>query len=423
MTGAQTRSAPRVGVNPFECPVQGMRTKPNIDQALRSAGPVVEVDAPGGGPAWVITDSDLGRQVLNDSRFVKDPRLAPSGWHGVDDGLDFPDESLLDFTIISVDGPEHRRLRRIHAGGFSPARLKREQAAIRDIAVELLGRLEADEKESGSPTDLADLFAFSYPLLVMCHLLGVPVHDAGTARAAIASMKAMSLGTAEAVDSPEAYALLGLIQEAISDARDGADTMTGVLLAKSRVEFGGITDEQLTHMIIGLIFAGHDTTGAFLSLLLAEYLNHRSSLALNNEDLGQYVTENLRFHPPVPYTLWRFTTEDVSLSGVLIPRGSGVLVAIQGINSDERVYANPDTLEPSRDPGPLMTFGAGPHYCPGEQLAHLEARTMLQVFDDIYPDLVLDHSFQDVTWTRHGSQTARISALPVFLSRRLEAVR
>lgn len=408
-----------VQVNPFECPIQGMRTKPRLDQQLRDAGAVVQVIAPAGGPAWVVTEDALGRQILSDRRFVKDPRLAPESWRGVDDSLDLPPETLLDFTIISVDDVEHKRLRRIHAGGFSPNRLKRESDEIRFIALSLLQRLEKEERDSGEPTELAREFAFSFPLLVMCHLLGVPVRDARTARVAIASMKAMSLGTDSAV-SEYSGSLYGLISTAIEDARNGADTMTGVLLNKGLEEFGSITDEQLTHMIIGLIFAGHDTTGAFLSLLLAEYLHNRDELGLNRNELTDYIEENLRFHPPVPYTLWRFASEDVLLDGITVPRGSGVLVAIQAINSDERLYPKADELQPQRPPGPKLTFGAGPHYCPGEQLALLEARVMLEVFDEYFPDIQLANTFDDIHWCRSGSETARVDAVPVFLSRQKE---
>lgn len=416
---------PSVAINPFTCPMQAMRSKPPIDRELRDAGAIVEVLAPGGGRAWVVTEDTLGRRILGDSKFVKDPRLAPESWRGMDDNLDLPPAPLLEFTIISVDGDPHKRLRRVHAGGFSAARLKSEENNVRAIAVALLERLDSEERRTGEPTELASEFAFSFPLLVICHLLGVPVQDPRTARVAIASMKAMSLGTDENLDHHDANSeledsssLFALIQTAIDEAKAGADTMTGVLLSKGNEEFGSISDEQLTHMIIGLIFAGHDTTGAFLSFLLAEYLHHRNELRLGTTaEYSTYIDENLRFHPPVPYTLWRFASEDVVVDGVHLPRGSGVLVAIQAINSDPRLHENPDELRHDRAPGPKMTFGAGAHYCPGEQLALLEARTMLRVFDENYPKLEIVGGFSDVQWSRTGSETARVNAMPAYLSR------
>ena len=38
-------------------------------------------------------------------------------------------------------------------------------------------------------------------------------------------------------------------------------------------------------------------------------------------------------------------------------------------NYDERVFTNPEAFDIARDPNPHLSFGYGPHFCIGAQLA------------------------------------------------------
>ncbi|MFG3496465.1 cytochrome P450 [Streptomyces sp. NPDC047928] len=407
--------APRVGVDPFACPVMSLRDKPAVHDAFRAAGPLVEAEAPAGGPAWVVTDDVLAREVLADPRFVKDPGLAPPSWHGVDDGLDSPVPAMRPFTLIAVDGDDHRRLRRIHAPAFTPRRLAARADRIDTIASRLFGELAEASAASGEPAELIGGFAFHFPLLVICDLLGVPVTDPRMAREAVSALKAIGLGTAGDTE-PDTSALEGLLMRAVAAARDGAaDTMTRVLYERAVAEFGDVSDEQLMYMITGLIFAGHDTTGSFLGFLLAEVLAGKPPVDADDAAVSDFVEEALRFHPPVPYTLWRFAATEVTLAGVTLPRGAPVLVDIEGVNTDARLHDDPHTLRPERASHRRLTFGDGPHYCIGEQLAQLESRTMIGVLRREFPGARLAVPYDELRWSRRGSQTARLTELPAWL--------
>ncbi|MEV4738875.1 cytochrome P450 [Streptomyces sp. NPDC049555] len=416
---SNTGGAPRVAADPFTCPMMPMREKPPVHEDLRAAGPVVAARAPAGGTAWVVTDDELAREVLADPRFVKDPGLAPQSWHGVDDGLDLPVPQLRPYTLIAVDGEEHRRLRRIHAPAFNPRRLAARAARIETIARALFTALAEESARSGRPAELVGGFAFHFPLLVVCDLLGVPVTDPATAREAIGALKTVALGTADEQEAltADSSALENLLLDAVRAARrDGAeDTMTRVLYERSVAEFGSVTDEQLVHMVTGLIFAGHDTTGSFLGFLLAEVLAGHLPADAGDEEVAAFVDETLRHHPPVPYTLWRFAATDVTLGGLELPRGAPVLVDIEGINTDARLHPDPHALDPQRPSRRRMTFGDGPHYCIGEQLALLESRTMIGVLRRDFPAARLAVPFDELRWHREGSQTARLTELPAWL--------
>ena len=68
--------------DPFACGVRGLaETRPG-QRRWRSTGPLREVVAPAGGPAWVVTEEALARAVLTDPRIGKDTALAPAPWRG-----------------------------------------------------------------------------------------------------------------------------------------------------------------------------------------------------------------------------------------------------------------------------------------------------------------------------------------------------
>jgi 13-deoxydaunorubicin hydroxylase len=402
-----------------------MQRKPEVHDAFREAGPVVEVNAPAGGPAWVITDDALAREVLADPRFVKDPDLAPAAWRGVDDGLDIPVPELRPFTLIAVDGEAHRRLRRIHAPAFNPRRLAERTDRIAAIAGRLLTELADASGRSGKPAELIGGFAYHFPLLVICELLGVPVTDPAMAREAVSVLKALGLGgpqsgggdgTDPAGGVPDTSALESLLLEAVHSARrNDTPTMTRVLYERAQAEFGSVSDDQLVYMITGLIFAGHDTTGSFLGFLLAEVLAGRLAADADEDAVSRFVEEALRYHPPVPYTLWRFAATEVTIGGVRLPRGAPVLVDIEGTNTDGRHHDAPHAFHPDRPSWRRLTFGDGPHYCIGEQLAQLESRTMIGVLRSRFPEARLAVPYDELRWSRKGAQTARLTELPVWL--------
>jgi len=110
-------------------------------------------------------------------------------------------------------------------------------------------------------------------------------------------------------------------------------------------------------------------------------------------------------HPPAPFSLWRFTTTDLRLGDVHLDARTPVLVDIEGINAH---------LEPGqRD----LTFGAGPHYCIGAQLAQLELEALAEAITSDYPHARLLTPYAGL---RHrspgGIMGSRVLTLPVALS-------
>ena len=69
--------------------------------------------------------------------------------------------------------------------------------------------------------------------------------------------------------------------------------------------------------------------------------------------------------------------EDVTYRDVTFPQDTIVLVCAQTGNRDPDTYEDPDTFDITRDQKRVLTFGAGPHYCLGVNLAKAEMQEAL----------------------------------------------
>jgi len=133
---------------------------------LRTDEPMTRVRLPYGEPAWLATRYGDVMVVLGDPRFS---RAAAVG----------RDEPRMRATpsqpgsILSLDPPEHRRLRRLVMKAFTVRRINELRPGVQRIAEGF-----ADEMlDRGAPADLVEDFALPLPVTVICELLGVPYED------------------------------------------------------------------------------------------------------------------------------------------------------------------------------------------------------------------------------------------------------
>ena len=158
------------------------------------------------------------------------------------------------------------------------------------------------------------------------------------------------------------------------------DLISALIGAK---EAGGqFSDDELLSMILLLIVAGHETTVNLIASGMLALLEHPHQLELLRNDpqlIKPAVEELLRFTAPVETATERFASEDLELAGVTIAKGDVVLAAIASANRDEDHFANPDTLDISREPNKHLAFGLGIHFCLGASLARMEGQTAIKI--------------------------------------------
>jgi cytochrome P450 len=227
---------------------------------------------------------------------------------------------------------------------------------------------------------------------VLLDLLGVPADRVDDAMGACRGMFAGPEAAGHAMATFADLAAAGL---------DGDRTGLAAEL-RDRVP-ADITRDQLHYLLFGLIFPGQITTDPALGFVLADLLDDSRTDA----DLDDLVREALRRHPPAPLTLWRFTRDEVELAGTLLPPRAPVLVDILGIGT-----------APGHGTGSDLTFGAGPHYCLGAQLASLELQAVAEVMRDEFPHARLAvprTALRQVGFGGIGG--SRLAALPVVLGR------
>jgi cytochrome P450 len=175
---------------------------------------------------------------------------------------------------------------------------------------------------------------------------------------------------------PDLYAYARLLAEE-KRAAPGRDVMS-VLLAQADEDDGRISDAEFENMFWLFAVAGNETLRNGLPGGLIALLTQPGALAQLRADpalLPGAVDEMLRWWTPV-MVFRRTATADVELGGMSIRAGDKVVVSFTSANRDERVFPDPDRFDVRRAPNPHLSFGHGPHFCLGAQLARVQMRAL-----------------------------------------------
>jgi cytochrome P450 len=406
----------------------GVRNDPYpLFESMRARCPVHEVRLADGHDAWLVLGHEAARQALKDSRISKDMVAALDGDPDVvAEGLPGPDFA---HHMLSVDPPDHTRLRRLVARAFAPTRIAALEPAIERIAEDLLDGLEA-----AGPTTVVDLvqgFALPLPFQVISELLGVPVEDRAGLHDAFRTLFQPWAGSPPPEAVAASDAVIGYLEHLVDTHRARPhDDLVGVLVtasAEPEVEGDGLSEKELRSSLFQLIVAGHDTTTSLIGNGVVDLLDHPDQMRLLRDDPSRMpaaVEELIRFSAPVPHATFRVTTETVELDGVEIPAGRQVLVCLGAANHDPTVHDRPTVLDIDRPPRAHLGFGHGIHFCLGAPLARLEARIAFTSLLRRFPDLRLAVERSALRWTHGDGLVLRgLDELPVVLGPPSHAMR
>ncbi|HEX4323689.1 MAG TPA: cytochrome P450 [Gaiellaceae bacterium] len=368
----------------------------------------------GESPIWFVTRYDDGEAILlDDERFVRDPRLAltPDELAAFDVGL--PDSmAFIDSNMLNRDGDDHRRLRRLVSKAFTPRMIERLRPRIQEIADGLI-----DPVAARGEMELVSSFAFPLPITVIAELLGVPPADRDRFREWSDAMVRPALAAAElerfGALMTELVAYLHVLFE--ERRSEPGEDLVSALVA---VEDGGdtLSEEELSSMVALLIVAGHETTVSLIGNATLALLTHPEQLAELRRDpslLPRAVEELIRYDGPVERTLNRWAAVDVELRGRTIHRGDAVIVILGAADRDPERFDDPDRLDLAAERETrLLAFGRGSHFCLGAPLARLEAEIALGTLLRRLPGLRLALPQEDLRW-RPVPLFRSLVALPV----------
>lgn len=378
---------------------------------LRDAGRLARIELLGV-PAWTITRYADARELLVDPRLVKD--LDAWGlWQSGEVTHAWPLIGMVDAgrSMFTVDGAEHRRLRTKTSQALTPRRLEAIRPDIEKFTEELLDAL-ADGGRDGAVVDLKSVFAQPLPMRVVGMLMGVdPAENAMLTRQYKAFFSMLT-------PQDERLSLLAELDVFYTElvrgkAASPTDDLTSALIL---AEEGGepLTEEEVVGNLKAMVAAGHETTIGLILNAVRALLSHPEQLRMVRDGEVSWETvieETLRWDTPTTHLLMRFATEDIQVGDDVIAKGEGVVISYRVIGRDfEQHGADADAFDITR-PTPIrhMTFGHGPHICPGAALSRVEAGIALPALFARFPGL------------RLAVPDADIRKLPVMTQNDMEA--
>ena len=289
--------------------------------------------------------------------------------------------------LLSRDGADHNRLRRLVSKAFTPRSTARLQTTIVEVITDLV-----DPVTTTGRCDVVADIARRYPIPIISGLLGAPRQDWQLfSDWADDIFKLLTWNVAD--DTPVIMAAYDELDAYIDDmVAKRRHSLTDDLISELiRAEDDGdrLTADELRVLAEVLLMAGTDTTRNQLAAAVQDLCDHPKQWALLAEhpELAPQAVEELMRHSPVVFATIRKAVEDVELDGVRVPAGTHVMVNTAAANRDPAVFDDPDRLDITREgPAAMLTFGGGIHYCLGAHLARAELAQALTVITRRMPN-------------------------------------
>jgi len=337
---------------------------------LRVSQPVYQTILPDKTQVWLITRYADVTALLKDERFVKNRRTAMTPEQLRKTPWAPPMFRPLERNMLDLDAPDHTRLRALVHKAFNPSLIGQMRYRIQALADELL-----EGVASKGEMDLINDYALPLPMTIITEILGVPTSDRNKFHRWSKAIVSLTSPNAALRVIPSVWMFVRYLRRFFERRRrDPQDDLASALI---QAEAAGdkLTPDELLAMVFLLLIAGHETTVNLIGngmLALLEHPDGMNRLRQNPSMIKTAIEELLRYTSPVFMSTERYAREDLNIQGVTIPRGGLTLGVIGSANRDEKVFANADDLDISREPNKHLSFGQGIHFCLGAPLARLE---------------------------------------------------
>lgn len=336
---------------------------------------------------WAILRFEEGTALLKDRRFQQGNAKWPDQ-NGIHDG---PWREWWQETLLSLDGDDHLRLRRLLTPAFRSKTIEAMRPRFQALANELIDGFAA----RGS-VEFVSEFAEPYSSRILCMLLGLP-DERWPQVAHWADDLGKSFGIRVKEDLPRIEAALeglaGYIEQVITDRQASPrDDLVSTLIA-AHEGADALSRRELSVALVFLAFAGMETTRNQLGLALQTFLEHPDQWALMAErpELGARAVEEVMRVAPTVTWVTREAREDVDLHGLQIPAGGIVQVLSHAMGTDERAMGEHVPFDITIDDRPLHSgFGGGVHHCLGHFVARTDMSVALPLLAQRMPDLAAD---------------------------------
>ncbi|HSD85987.1 MAG TPA: cytochrome P450 [Kofleriaceae bacterium] len=407
-----------------------------LDECHRRYGDVFSLRAPGEGTFVIVSDPELIKRV-----FAADPDTLLAG----QGNATILEPMLGKHSLLTLDGAEHLRQRRLLLPAFHGERLQAFTSVMReiteasldtwpvnapfslhpmmqsitlDVILRTVFGLANPEEHTALRTTLVEMLdVATNPWLLFPGILGLDPFKVPWLR--LTKLK-------NAVDA----ALYKIIDERRRHATSGDDVLSMMLEARDD-QGRAMTDVELRDELVTLLLAGHETTANALAWTFDRLLTHphvydrlRSELVAGKGDeyVDAVIRETLRVRPIVPL-VGRVVAKPYQLGKWLLPVGTRIAPSIYLAGQRPDAYPNPERFIPERwlgvkpDPYTWLPFGGGTRRCIGMAFAQLEMRIVLQT---LVPRATLRLAGSAAHVVRRGVTLAPAGGTPVVLSARTE---
>jgi len=315
-----------------------------------------------------------------------------------------------DRILGEMDPPQHTAVRRVMVTALTPKVVHAAEDFIEATARDLLAQIP-----DRGHADLVPAFTVPLPNRVTVHLLGFPSEDADTIAGWAKELMESGFPATNRSHRGEGFAnafpdFAGYIDDKIAaraaDLRAGRDERPDEVLTRLiRLEVDGspLTTRQLRALVRNLITGGLTTTSQLLGNVIHEVLTNADVEAAVRADpaaLDTAIEESLRLRPPVMFIV-RGCVADTEVGGCPVRDGERLIVGSASANRDERVFEDADEFRVDRpNADQHLTFGYGPHVCPGAALARTVTRIGMRALFARFPTGTLaaapDHEYENV---------------------------
>jgi len=356
---------------------------------LRANQPVAWVDNPPYRPFWAVTKhADIMAVERDNELFLSEPRPVLVTAAADDAAREQLDSGTGLRTLIHMDDPHHRKVRRIGADWFRPK-------AMRDLKVrvdELAKRYVDKMADIGPECDFVTDVAVDFPLYVIMSLLGLPESDFGRMHSLTQEMFGgdddeykRDSGSLE-----DQFAVLldffAYFSQLTASRREHPTDDLASAIANGLIDGEPLSDVDTASYYVIVASAGHDTTKDAISGGMRALIDNPGELQRLRDDpslMPTAVEEMIRWSTPVKEFM-RTAAADTTIRGVNIAAGESVYLAYVSGNRDEEVFTDPFRFDVGRDPNKHVSFGYGVHFCLGAALARME---MNSLFTELIPRL------------------------------------
>ncbi|MBW2426093.1 MAG: cytochrome P450 [Deltaproteobacteria bacterium] len=362
--------------------------------------------------AWVATRYEDVKAIFSDRRFSRDRTLSSRYVPPPGDSWAY---KIDHDTTTRSSGEEHTRWRKRISAGFTPRAVRRMESQVREVVEQFAAPLRGRR----GTVDLIARFTNPIPNTVISRITGIPPYPGEEDRFRCLAQDVIRrfFPMADEENVQRGEQAIGELAEWVDKLADQrrrepandllSDLITGNLGDDS------MSNDEIVMLITVLVAAGSETTTLGGTRAIELLLEHPGQAAKLREDPGlieNAIREVLRFGfgSTVGGTP-RVAMEDVELRGKKIEKGQSVMLSTTSANRDEAVFDDPDRFDVTRDTRDMLSFGSGPHYCLGANLAMQEMSCMVEAALDFLP--------QDATLVEAARKTETIGIMhrPVTL--------